>query len=128
MLPSMLDWTMRISPFFRATMETWANIWISAGRLGCADRATHNQFNGIAKSGVHQTADGLAKLCRQLLGRKAQQSSERDDGDEVLRDAVSNGMHGARREMRTSTKTAVGLQSRMPAMIPSGTKTSSTLT
>lgn len=130
MLPSMLDWTMRISPFFNATMETCANALISPKMRDGDGANTHNQLDGISEGRVHQTADGLTHLDRQLLGREAQQRRKRDDGDEVLCAAVSNPSTAENAEFRrhTRTKTAVGFQSRAPAMMPSGTKTSRTLT
>ena len=44
---------------------------------------TNDQLDGIAKGRVHKATQGLAKLRRKLLGRKGQQRSKRDDGDEV---------------------------------------------
>jgi hypothetical protein len=79
MLPSMLDWTIRISPSLRATIETWKCQWDSR-RIAAH---THNQLDGISKGRIHQTTKSLAQLCGQLLSRKAQQSSKRDNSDEV---------------------------------------------
>ena len=44
---------------------------------------TDDQLDGIAKGRIHKTTQRLAKLCGKLLGRKGQQRSKRDNGDEV---------------------------------------------
>jgi hypothetical protein len=82
MLPSMLDWTMRILPSRSATMETysdWLATWHCAHRRGC----THDEFDGISKGGIHQSSQCLSQLGRNLLGRKGQQGGEGHNGDEV---------------------------------------------
>lgn len=45
--------------------------------------ATHNQLNGVSKGSIQQPAQRLAQLERDLLGRKGQDGSKRDDGKEV---------------------------------------------
>src|SRR4051812_41881252 len=75
-LPSMLDWTIRISPCLSATMETCHTL-AKRARLTrqrqCARAHTHNQLDGVSKRRIHQPTQRLAQLGRQLLGRKAQE-------------------------------------------------------
>ena len=43
----------------------------------------NNQLDGIAKGRIHKATQRLAELGGELLGRKGEQRSERDNGDEV---------------------------------------------
>ena len=79
--PSMLAWTMRISPCASATIETW-EVCQFAQTPGY--RAyTHNQLHSIPKSSIHQPANRLAHLRAQLFRRKAQQRRQRHNCQEV---------------------------------------------
>jgi hypothetical protein len=44
---------------------------------------THNEFDGVAKRRIHEATERLAQLGGKLLGRKAEQRGQRDDGNEV---------------------------------------------
>lgn len=44
---------------------------------------TYNQLDGVSKGRVHEATNSLTQLDAKLFGSKAQESSKRDNGQEV---------------------------------------------
>lgn len=81
MLPSILAWTILISPCLNATIDTCPKLAVIYGVIDKAQ--THDKFDSISESRIHQSTKRLTKLSRQLFCCETQEGSERDDGDEV---------------------------------------------
>ena len=78
--PSMLAWTIRISPFRRAMMLT-CEVLACDGR--CSIVSAYDKLNSISERRIEQTTQGLSQRYSQLFGRESQQRGQRDDGNEV---------------------------------------------
>lgn len=83
MEPSMDDLTTSIWLFCSAIMLTLCEVL--TGYVGCFRRvrSTYDEFDGIAKSGIQETTQGLTQPDRDLLGCKRKNSGEWNDGEEI---------------------------------------------